>query len=538
MPAPPWLPWVMAPDRIILGIDIGTSSAKVLACDSELRILASASEAYQPDRPSPGYSQQEARVWWKAAATACRRVMSEPAVQGCNVVAIGTTGQMHGAVCFGPGASADGTADPVYPVMLWNDQRAAPQCGYIEKAAGGAANLVRTVGLAARAGFTLPKLLWLREQEPRVWERVIRFCVPKDYINYRLCGVIATDEGEASGTGMFNVSTRVWSSEVREWFSIPSEIYPVVHPSTAVIGELLPTAAREMGVTFRPGIAVVAGSGDNQCGMIGAGVVNPGDTAVILGTSGVLATLMDSPRLDTADERAPGSLHTFAAWPGRWCLTGCTLAAGDALAFARGLLAPDITYEDVLLRCEAVPLGCNGLMFLPHISGERCPYPSAAARGAWVGLAHNHTREHMLRSVLEGVSLTFGHIAGIAAGTGINITTARACGGGHANPLWRQLQADAMNITLLTYPESDESHMTAQGAAVLAAVGAGILKNVEESSSRRADMSKVPLRTEPRSEYSDQWKLLRARHAQAFACLSPWFESGAISPRVQHHTPT
>lgn len=463
----------------LLGYDIGTSGAKVVLCDPNGHIVDTAAASYPLHQPEPGWSEQPPTDWWTATCAATRALTSRH--PGASIAAIGLSGQMHGSVLLGADAAASGgTSSVLRRALLWNDQRTSAECDEITQAAGSPRDLVAMVGNAALTGFTLPKLLWVRRHEPRVWNAVRHVLCPKDFIAFRMTGALATDVGDASGMLCFDVDRRDFCEPLLRRLHLDRSLFPAALESTSPVGLLTPHAATQLGL--RTGdIPVIIGSGDNQAGAIGAGVVSPGTALMILGTSGVLLAPSDSPRRDLPATGPVGRLHTFcaAAGPRSWCVTGCMLSAGLSLRWARDLLRPGANYDEVLAEAATAPAGCEGLVFLPHLTGERCPHPDPLARGGWIGLTSRHTRAHLLRAVVEGVAFTMAQIVTIARAAGVPVTTLRASGGGFRSPLWRQLVADLTGCPVVT--TGTEAGGGALGAALLAGVGTGLFRDVAEA---------------------------------------------------------
>ncbi|MCX5688813.1 MAG: xylulokinase [Planctomycetota bacterium] len=459
----------------LLGYDIGTSATKAILCDGAGTILGTATSEYPLYQPHPGWSEQEPQDWWLAVIAATRSLLA--AHPGTKVSAIGLTGQMHGSVLLGSDAAASGgLAQPLRRALLWNDQRTASECEEIRALAGGTPALISRVGNAALTGFMLPKLLWVRNHEPQLWAQVRHVLCPKDFIAFRLSGKLAADVGDASGTLLFDVDHRCWDTAWCKTLRLNPELLPQVHESASIIGHLTDDAALALGLPEH--VPIIIGSGDNQAGAVGAGVVEPGTALSILGTSGVLLAPTDAPRKDLADPAHCGRLHTFcsASGPRGWCMTGCMLSAGLSLRLARDLLCAGTTYESLMQEAATAPAGCDGLIFLPHLTGERCPYPDPAARGGWIGLTSRHTRAHMLRAVIEGITFSMGQIIELARSCGVGIHALRATGGGNRSAFWRQLQADVYGCVLETTTSEDGGG--AYGAALLAGAGTGVFNDV------------------------------------------------------------
>ncbi|MEI7656468.1 MAG: xylulokinase [Phycisphaerae bacterium] len=463
----------------LLGYDIGTSGTKVVLCDPQGLLLDAATAWYPLHQPQPGWSEQAPEDWWNATRTATRLLLARH--PGVTVAAIGLTGQMHGSVLLGADAAASGgAAAPLRRALLWNDQRTGAECDEITRAAGSPRDLVRMVGNAALTGFTLPKLLWVRRHEPRIWAAVRHVLCPKDFIAFRLTGALATDVGDASGMLCFDIDQRAFCEPLLRRLDLDRTLFPHPHESSEHIGILSRHAASELGLATAD-IPVIIGSGDNQAGAVGAGVVSAGTALMILGTSGVLLAPSDAPLRDLPPSGPVGRLHAFCAatGPRHWCVTGCMLAAGLSLRWARDLLRPGACYDDLLAEAATAPAGCEGLVFLPHLTGERCPHPDPKARGAWIGLTSRHTRAHLLRSVVEGVAFNMAEIVGLARAAGVPVTSLRTSGAGFRSSLWRQLVSDLTGCPVVT--TGTEEGGGALGAALLAAVGIGRFRDAAEA---------------------------------------------------------
>lgn len=480
---------------LLLGLDIGTSAAKGVVVDASAQhhhIIAEASVEYPLSQPCPGWSEQDPEDWWLAVCRISRELVNRAAAQGGGrpIAAVGLSGQMHGSVFLGDDAAAlAGRAHALRPAILWNDQRTALECAHIEHAAGGKARLVELVGNAALTGFTLPKVLWLRDNEPDRFKRLRTILLPKDFVRYRLTGELETDVSDAAGVLALDVDARTrWSEPLLRKLDLDPALFPRVLESCSVAGLISHWAASQTGLPI--GTPVVAGAGDNQAGAIGAGVVTSGVILAALGTSGVIYAHTDKPRrdlpaqnsrADAATAASIGRLHTMCAadgtadQPGGWSLTGCMLSAGGSLRWARSVLAPDRSYDDLCAEAAAVPPGCEGLIFLPYLTGERCPHPDPRARAGWVGLTSRHTRAHMVRAVLEGVAFGMTQMLDLMRAAGVPITAARLGGGGSKSALWRQILADTFNVPcqLVGSGGGGGDEGPALGAAIMAGFGTG-----------------------------------------------------------------
>ena len=454
----------------LLGIDIGTSGTKAVVCTGDGTVVAAASAPHPIASPHPGWSEQDPLDWWAAVIAATRAVMAQAKIAPADVGGVGLSGQMHGGVFLGP----NGDVRPLRPAILWNDQRTARECDEITAKAGGRERLIQLVGNPALTGFQAPKILWVRRHEPAIFDRTRHVLLPKDYVRLRLTGEYATEVSDASGTLLLDVARRRWSDELLGLLQIDKGLLPaVVSESTVVTGRLTAAAAAELGLAA--GTPVVGGAGDNAAGAVGSGVVGPGVVSAILGTSGVVFAHSDAPTLDPA-----GRVHTMChAVPGKWCVFGCMLSAGGSFQWFRNTLAaPGESYDDLVAAAATAPPGCEGTVFLPYLTGERCPHPDPLARGGWVGVTARTTRAMLIRSVLEGVTFGMRDALEIIRGMGIPVAQVRGTGGGAASPFWRQLQADVYAAPMVV---TNAVEGPAFGAALLAGVGVGAWSSVEQA---------------------------------------------------------
>ncbi len=460
---------------IMLGIDVGTSGTKAVAVNDKGTLLASALVEYPLYSPKPGWAEQNPADWKQAAFAALTQLAQSPKVNAGDVKAIGLTGQMHGSVFL------DKDMAVLRPAILWCDQRTAPQCDAITEKVG-AERLIQMVCNPALTGFTAPKILWLRDNEPGTYEKVHKVLLPKDYVRYELTGELATDVADASGTLLFDVKRRTWHAELMQILDIPASFMPPAFEGPEITGTLSARAAAQCGLPA--GIPVVAGGGDQAAGGIGCGIVKPGIISATVGTSGVVFAFSDQVTLDPQ-----GRVHTFChAVPGKWHVMGVMLSAGGSLRWFRDTACGaelDVAratgrdaYEFITEAAGTIPPGAEGLTFLPYLTGERTPHKDPYAKGAFVGLSLRHTRAHMARAVLEGVAFGMRDSLEIVREMGVPINQVRASGGGARSRMWRQIQADINHAPLVTL-NIDEG--PAYGAAVLAMVAAGAYTSVEEA---------------------------------------------------------
>jgi len=460
----------------LLGIDIGTSGTKTLVCDARGKVLATAVAEHPISTPKPGWSEQDPADWWDSTIKATRAVLKKAKLRGDAIGGIGLSGQMHGSVFLGEGDRA------LRPALLWNDQRTAEQCAEIESKAGGRANLIELVANPALTGFTAPKILWVRQHEPKVYAKTKHILLPKDYIRFRMTGEYATEVSDASGTLLLDVVNRAWSDKLLSLLEIDKSLLPRLHESYEVSATLNAQGARALGL--KVSTPVVGGGGDQAAGAVGNGIVTSGIVSATLGTSGVVFAHADSPTRDPQ-----GRVHTMChAVPGKWCVFGCMLSAGGSFQWLRNQLGQSEIalakkkkvdpYELLIAAAQRAPAGCEGLFFLPYLTGERCPHPDPTARGGWVGLTARTTRDMLVRSVLEGVTYGMRDALEIMKQMNVAISQVRASGGGARSPFWRQLQADVYQQPIVT---SNATEGPAYGVALLAGVGTGAWKSVEEA---------------------------------------------------------
>ena len=451
-----------------LGIDVGTGGTRAVAVDERGRILAAASGEHAHFRsPQTAWAEQDPPDWWRAAGQAVRSVLSA-GIAAESIAAVGFSGQMHGAVLL------DEKGEVLRPAIIWCDQRTAPQCRQITEKIG-ARRLIELTANPALTGFTLPKLLWVREHEPEVWARVRTVLLPKDYVRFRLTGERAMDVADASGTLLFDVAHRRWSAEMARAMDLDERLLPPVFESPEVVATVSAAGAQATGL--REGTRVVAGAGDQAAGAVGLGVVRPGAVSATIGTSGVVFAATDRPALDPQ-----GRVHTFChAVPGRWHVMGVTQGAGLSLRwfrdqFGAGREDGRDAYERLCAEAATVPAGAAGLLWAPYLMGERTPHLDPQARAALVGLTASHTRAHVVRAILEGVAFSLRDTLTIFAEMRVPVESIRLGGGGARSPVWRQIQAEIYGRAVEVAAAEEGA---AYGAALLAGVGAGAWQTVD-----------------------------------------------------------
>ena len=488
----------------VLGIDVSTTATKAVLIDESGAVVGVGASAYGFNVPRPLWSEQDPELWWDGAVTAIRSVIATTGVPADEVVAIGLTGQMHGAVLL------DAAGDVLRPAILWNDQRTATECDAIRDALG-PERLIAITGNDALTGFTAPKLVWVRDHEPDVWRRIAHVLLPKDYLRLRLTGDYALDKADGAGTLLFDFAARDWSTEVLDALRIERAWMPPTWEGPEITGVVTAIAAAATGL--RAGTPVVAGGGDQSANAVGVGAVTVGTMALSLGTSGVVFATTDRPLYEPH-----GRVHAFChAVPGRWHLMSVMLSAGGSLRWFRDAIVPGVEFGDLVDAAAEVPAGSGGLLFLPYLSGERSPHPDPLARGAFVGLTLTHDLRHLTRAVLEGVAfgLRDGLDLMIEAGTPVP-DQIRASGGGTESPLWRQILADVLGAEIATVSTSEGA---AYGAGVLAAVGAGWYPSVEAASAALVTATPVASPGPDTEAYRDAHAIYR----ELYPALAPTF---------------
>lgn len=505
----------------LLGIDVSTTATKALVIDERGAIAATASDEYEFFTPRPLWAEQNPADWWRACVNVLRRVLEK--IPAREIAGIGLTGQMHGLVLL----DADGNV--LRPCIMWNDQRTGKQCDEITARVGGIHILLQMIGNPVLPGFTAPKILWVRENEPEVYARAAHVLLPKDYLRYKLTGTYATEVSDASGMALLEVAKRNWSDELLNALNIPRAWLPDVYESPVVSAKISADAARETGLL--EGTPVVGGGGDQAAQAVGTGIVQEGIVSATLGTSGVVFASSDSYRLEPN-----GLLHAFChAAPNKWHLMGVMLSAAGSFRWFRDALgkaesekakAENRDVYDVLTAEAAdAPAGCEGLIFLPYLTGERTPYPDPDARGVYFGITLRHGKPHMVRAVLEGVAYGLRDSLELMRALGLRIYQVRASGGGARSALWRQILADVFNseIALVNITEG-----AAYGAALLAGVGAGVYASVEDACAQTIRITDAVKPGENVPVYDDYYRVYRA----LYPALKEQFKTvGAITAR-------
>lgn len=443
-----------------LGIDLGTSSVKIVCIDENGNIISIHTQEYPITFPQPGWSQQEPQDWWEGVIKGCKEITKR--IDGKKIKGISFGGQMHGLVVL------DNQDQVIRPAILWNDGRSEKECQYLNEIIG-KDTLSSYCANIAYAGFTAPKLLWMKKNEPDNFARINKIMLPKDYIAYRFSGIFSTDVSDASGTLFFDVQHKCWSKEMLEICGIKEEQLPKIYESYEVTGKILPKIAQELGLS--EDVSIIAGAGDNAAAAIGTGTIQNGSCNISLGTSGTIFIASDNFCVD-----AKNALHSFAHANGRYHLMGCILSAASCNKWWMDdiLKTTDYTNEQMNLLSS----GKNRVYFLPYLMGERSPHNDSFVRGTFLNMSMNTKREDMTLAVLEGVAFAIKDSFEIAKSQGIHIKTSKICGGGAKSKLWKQIMANVLNIDI-EVPQIEEG--PGYGAAILASVGCGQFENVEEA---------------------------------------------------------
>jgi xylulokinase len=460
--------------KAMIGIDVGTSGTKTAAFDETGRLLASHTAEYPMIQLHNGWAEQHPQDWWQATVKGLNAVLSEVGT-GYEIAGIGLSGQMHGLVML------DRNGDVLRPSIIWCDQRTKDEAAQMNETIG-EERLLRITANPAMTGFTASKILWVQNNEPEIFEQCAHILLPKDYIRYRLTGEYATEVSDASGMQLMDIGARNWSDEILRLLRIDRSLLADMYESPDITGKVHSTAARETGLPA--GTLVVGGAGDNAAAAVGTGIVTEGSAFTTIGSSAVVFAIADTVKIDLK-----GRVHSLcASVPGKWTVMSCTQGAGLSLKWLRDTCCLPETLESeqadvdsyvIMDRAASrVPIGADRLLFLPYLMGERSPHPDPDCRGVFFGLSAAHGRPNLIRSVMEGVAYSQLECVEVFREMGVPINDMVITGGGSKSKLWPQMLADLYRCPV-SGMQSDEG--AAFGAALLAAVGAGIFANVEET---------------------------------------------------------
>ncbi len=485
---------------LYIGIDLGTSSVKLLLMDSSGKIVNIVTEEYPVSYPHPGWSEQRPEDWYEKTVAGVRKLIREADRE--QIAGISFGGQMHGLVIL------DRDDQVIRPAILWNDGRTGEETAYLNTTIGKEKLSEYTANIAF-AGFTAPKLLWVRKHEPENFARIAKIMLPKDYLAYRLTGVFCTDMSDASGMLLFDVKNRRWSREMCEICGIAPSQLAKCYESYETVGTVLPQVARELGVPAS--VKVAAGAGDNAAAAVGTGTVGDNRCNISLGTSGTI--FLSSKRFGVDSNNA---LHSFAHADGNYHLMGCMLSAASCNKWWMDDITGRRDYGAE--QKDITDLGENHVFFLPYLMGERSPHNNPDARGVFIGMSMDTTRADMTQAVLEGVAFALRDSLEVAKSLGLRIESTRICGGGAKSPLWKRIVANVLNLKVEMI-EVEEG--PALGGAMLAAVACGEFGSVEEAAEK---LVKVTDAIEPEPELAEKYERQYRKFREIYPACKPLFE--------------
>ena len=487
--------------NLYIGIDLGTSAMKLLLMDAEGGIKNTVTKEYPLEFPKPGWSQQNPEDWKRALIEGVPELLA--GFSCAEVAGIGAGGQMHGLVVL------DENDEVIRPAILWNDGRTAKEVEYLNGVVG-TERLSELTANIAFAGFTAPKLLWLRENEPENFKRISKIMLPKDYINYVLTGVHSCDFSDASGMLLLDVQRRCWSAEMLKICGVEEAQMPKLFESYRCIGTLKPDIALQLGLSEK--VKVAAGAGDNAAAAVGTGVVGEGGCNISLGTSGTVFIPSRKFGVDSSN-----SLHAFAHADGGWHLMGCMLSAASCNKWLLEDILGTSDYEAEQQKIKEQDLGENHVFFLPYLMGERSPINDTDARGTFIGITMDTGREDMVQAVLEGVAFAIRDSVEVARNLGIKIDSGRICGGGAKSPLWRRIMANVLGCRL-EMPKSEQG--PGMGGAMLAMVACGEYPDVAAACSAMVEISGV---VEPEPELTAKYEARYRQFRRIYPALKNLF---------------
>ncbi|KDE48734.1 xylulokinase [Geobacillus sp. CAMR5420] len=473
----------------VIGVDLGTSAVKVLLVDRNGQVRGEWTESYPLYQPHSGYSEQRPDDWVEKTIVALRRVWETAGVSPESIVGLSFSGQMHGLVLL------DDDGNVVRNAILWNDTRTTAQCRDIEEKVGQDA-LLAIAKNQALEGFTLPKLLWVKQHEPELYERARVFLLPKDYVRFRLTGHIAMDVSDAAGALLLDIKTKTWSEAIARAVGVDLSLCPPLVEATAFVGTLRPEIAEQTGLPSS--VKVFAGGADNACGAVGAGILAEGRMMSSIGTSGVVLAYEQSGEKDFA-----GRVHYFNhAEPNAYYIMGVTLAAGYSFDWWKRTFAEDVPFAEIVQRAAESPIGANGLLFTPYLVGERTPYADADIRGSFIGIDSRQTKWDFARAVMEGITFSLNESVEIIKASGKTIDSVVSIGGGAKSAEWLQIQADIFGLPVEKLKSEQGPGL---GAAVVAACGVGWFDSLKQCADAFKQVESV---VEPRPDAVARYKEL------------------------------
>ena len=496
--------------KYIAGIDVGTSGVKCIIIDEKGAVIASVTENYPLSSPQKGWYEQDPADWWEGTKKAMKAAVTKSGLNNKDIIGLGFSGQMHGLVAL------DKDNNVLRPAILWNDQRTQEECDEIIAGAGGLKGLLSYTNNTMLTGFTGGKILWVKKNEPDVYEKIEKFVMPKDYIRFLITGELSTEVSDGTGTGLFNTEKREWNFDLIEKLDIKKSIFPVCRESDEQVGKVMASAADQTGLD--EGTAVYAGGGDAVIQSTGMGIVEEGTVGLIIGTSGIV-----SMALDGFGKNEDGKLQFFCNnAKNKWSAFGCQLSSGGSLEwFKDTMYKSDDPFKEINDGVEASPAGAKSLLFLPYLVGERCPHADVDARGVFFGLSLQHNKGDMARSVMEGVTFGLREIYDLIreAKPDMQPKEVFSSGGGSKSKAWRQIQADIFNLPVKTLTGAAEGG--AYGAAIVAGVGAGVFSDIEQA----AKMLKQETVTNPIAENVEVYKKLFKTYQGLYSDLKDRFKS-------------
>ncbi len=500
----------------LIGVDLGTSGTKTVLFKEDGTVATSCTIEYPLYQPQNGWAEQDPADWWRAVCGTCKSVIAKAGIKASEIKGVGLSGQMHGLVML------DKAGNVLRKSIIWCDQRTAKECDEITKKVG-AEKLIQITANPALTGFTASKIMWVKNNEPENYAKCAHILLPKDYIRYMLTGEFATEVSDASGMQLLDVPGRKWSDEVLSALDIDKSLLGKVYESPEVTGMVTAQASELTGLA--DGTPVVGGAGDNAAAAVGTGTVEDGRAFTTIGTSGVVFAHTTKLSIDSR-----GRVHTFCcAVPGAWHVMGVTQAAGLSLKWFRDnfcheeMIAADGMGKDPYYimdkQAERIPIGSDRLLYLPYLMGERTPHLDPDCRGVFFGLSAMHTRQHMLRAVMEGVTFSQRDSVEVLRQMGVDINEMLACGGGGSSPLWRQMLADVYGCPVKTVVSKEGP---ALGVAILAGTGTGVYSSVQEGC--RAVIKTNPPQN-PIKENSTEYEKFYEIYRQLYPALKDSFKN-------------
>ena len=458
----------------LIGVDLGTSGTKTVLFAEDGTVAASCTIEYPLYQPQNGWAEQDPLDWWNAVCGTTKAVIAKAGISASEIKGVGLSGQMHGLVML------DKSGNVLRKSIIWCDQRTAKECEEITQKVG-AENLIKITANPALTGFTASKIMWVKNNEPEIYEKCAHILLPKDFIRYKLTGEFATEVSDASGMQLLDVPNRKWSDQVLDALQIDKSLLGKVYESPEITGKVTKAASDLTGLA--EGTAVVGGAGDNAAAAVGTGTVQDGRAFTTIGTSGVVFAHTSKLSIDPK-----GRVHTFCcAVPGAWHVMGVTQGAGLSLKWFRDnfcheemIAAAGMKKDPYFLidkQAEEIPIGSDRLLYLPYLMGERTPHLDPNCRGVFFGLSAMHTRQHLLRAVMEGVTFSQRDSVEVLREMGVSINEMLACGGGGSSPLWRQMLADVYGCPVKTVVSKEGP---ALGVAILAGAGTGVYSSVQD----------------------------------------------------------